>query len=163
MKWEKNTQNIVKKANKRMEILRKISSFGASYNDLKVIYIAYIRSILEQSCTVWNSGLTEENVKDIERVQKSALKLILAEKYKNYKNALNILELETLVDRRKILCLEFAKKCLNNEKMKSLLNENGKKHEMKTRKTEKFNVNHAKTSRLKNSPIIYMQRLLNEQ
>ena len=43
----------------------------------------YIRSILEQSCTVWNSGLTEENVKDIERVQKSALKLILAEKYKN--------------------------------------------------------------------------------
>ena len=40
---------------------------------------------------------------------------------------LDILELETLVDRRKILCLEFAKKCLNNEKMKSLLNENGKK------------------------------------
>ena len=95
--------------------------------------------------------------------KKSALKLILAEKYKNYKNALNILELETLVDRRKNLCLEFAKKCLNNEKMKSLLNENEKKHKMKTRKTEKFNVNHAKTSRLKNSPIIYMQRLLNEQ
>ena len=47
--------------------------------------------------------------------------------------------------------------------MKSLLNENGKKHEMKTRKTEKFNVDYAKTSRLKKSPIIYMQRLLNEQ
>ena len=40
---------------------------------------------------------------------------------------------------------------------------NEKKHKMKTRKTEKFNVNHTKTSRLKNSPIIYMQRLLNEQ
>ena len=105
LKWEKNTQNIVRKANKRMEILRKISSVGASYSDLKTIYIAYIRSILEQSCTVWNSGLTEENVKDIERVQKSALKLILAEKYLSYENALNILELETLADRRKILCL----------------------------------------------------------
>ena len=163
LRWDKNTQNIVKKANKRMQILRKISSFGASYNDLKTIYIAYIRSILEQSCTVWNSGLTEENAKDIERVQKSALKLILAEKYQNYENALNILELETLEDRRKNLCLEFAKKCLKNEKMKSLLCENENIHQMKTRKREKFKVNHAKTSRLMNSPIIYMQRLLNEQ
>ena len=50
LRWDKNTKNIVKKANKRMEILRKISSFGASYNDLKTIYIAYIRSISEQSC-----------------------------------------------------------------------------------------------------------------
>ena len=163
LRWEKNTQNIVKKANRRMEILRKISNFGASYNDLKTIYIAYIRSILEQSCTVWNSGLTEENVKDIERVQKSALKLILAEKYQNYENALNILELETLASRRKTLCLEFAKKCLKNVKMKCLFSENVKIHEMKTRKREKFKVNHAKTSRLMNSPIIYMQRLLNEQ
>ena len=156
LRWEKNTQNIVKKANRRMEILRKISNFGASYSDLKTIYIAYIRSILEQSCTVWNSGLTEENAKDIERVQKSALKLILAEKYQNYENALNILELETLASRRKTLCLEFAKKCLKNVKMKCLFSENVKIHEMKT-KREKFKVNHAKTSRLMNSPITYMQ------
>ena len=40
LKWEKNTQNIVKKANKRVEMLRIVSSFGASYNDLKVIFIA---------------------------------------------------------------------------------------------------------------------------
>ena len=163
LKWGRNTQNIVQKANKRMEILRKISNFGASYDDLKTIYIAYIRSILEQSCTVWNSGLTEENVKDIERVQKSALRLILAEKYQNYKNALNILELESLEDRRRVLCLEFAKKCLKNEKIKSLLFENEKLHDMKTRKSEKFFVNHANTSRLMNSPIVYMQILLNEQ
>ena len=89
--------------------------------------------------------------------------MILADKYQNYRNALNIRELETLEDRRKTLCLEFAKKCLKNEKMKSLLGEKEKIHKMKTRKPEKFNVNHAKTSRLMNSPIIYMQRLLNEQ
>ena len=40
------------------------------YDDLKTIYIAYIRSILEKSCAVWNSGLTEKNVQDIERVKK---------------------------------------------------------------------------------------------
>ena len=61
LKWDKNTENIVKKCNKRMEFLRRVSSFGASWDELKNIYILYIRSLLEQSCTVWHSGLTEEN------------------------------------------------------------------------------------------------------
>ena len=56
LKWNKNTQFIVKKANSRMELLRRISTFEASWSDLKNIYILYIRSLLEQSCTVWNSG-----------------------------------------------------------------------------------------------------------
>ena len=34
---------------------------------------------------------------------------------------------------------------------------------MKTRDMEKFKVQFALTKRLKNSPVIYMQRLLNEQ
>ena len=46
LKWEKNTQNIVKRANARMQLLRKISNFGASWDDLKNIYILYIRSLL---------------------------------------------------------------------------------------------------------------------
>ena len=74
--WNKNTETIVKKANMRMEILRKISSFGASLDELKNIYILYVRSLLEQSCTVWNSGLTVENTQDLERIQKTALKKI---------------------------------------------------------------------------------------
>ena len=55
LKW-KNTENIVKKANSRMELLRKVTSFGATY-----IHSVHIRSLQEQSCTVWHSGLTEEN------------------------------------------------------------------------------------------------------
>ena len=35
--WNKNTEAIVKKANMRMEIIRKISSFGASLDELKNI------------------------------------------------------------------------------------------------------------------------------
>ena len=75
LKWDKNTENIVKKCNKRMELLRRVSSFGASWDELKNIYILYIRSLLEQSCTVWHSGLTEENCQDLERIKKTALKI----------------------------------------------------------------------------------------
>ena len=110
LKWNKNTENIVKKANSRMELLRKVTSFGASYAELVNIYIMYIRSLLEQSCTVWHSGLTEENSQDLERIQKSALRIILQESYTNYENALNFLEIESLYERREALCLTFAKK-----------------------------------------------------
>jgi hypothetical protein len=161
LKWNKNTENIVKKANSRMELLRRVTSFGATYAELKNIYILYIRSLLEQSCTVWHSGLTEENAQDLERIQKSALRIILQESYSTYENALNFLEIETLYDRREALCLSFAKKCLTNEKMKEFFQPNKKIHPMKTRFEEEFEINQANTERLRNSPIIYMQRLLN--
>ena len=46
LKWDLNTQNLVKKANARMALLRKVASFGAPLEDLKTIYVL-IRSILE--------------------------------------------------------------------------------------------------------------------
>ena len=144
-----------------MELLRKISSFGASFDELKNIYILYVRSLLEQSCTVWHSGLTEENAQDLERIQKTALKIILQEKYSSYEKALTILDLETLEERREILCIEFAKKCLKSDKMKQFFTKNSKIHPMETRNEERYDVDFAKTGRLQNSPIIYMQRLLN--
>ena len=36
------------------------------------------------------SGLTEENIHDLERIQKSACKLILQDSYKSYDNALKL-------------------------------------------------------------------------
>ena len=35
LKWNLNTANIIKKANARMELLRKVASFGAPEDDLK--------------------------------------------------------------------------------------------------------------------------------
>ena len=41
--------------------------------------------------------------------------------------------------------------------------ENDKSHVMKTRNKEKYEVEFAHTDRFKNSPIIYMQNLLNSE
>ena len=60
-----------------MQLLRKVASFDPSAEDLKEIYILFIRSILEQSATVWHSYITEENKSDLERIQKSAVRIIL--------------------------------------------------------------------------------------
>ena len=116
LRWEENTSHIVKKSNARMELLRRVASFGTSVEDLKTIYFLFVRSQLEQSAVVWHSSLTEENRSDLERVQKSAVKIILGEKYKNYENGLDVLGIESLEERRNNLCRRFANKCLKNEK-----------------------------------------------
>ena len=121
-----------------------------------------MRSLLEQSATVWHSSLTEENVNDLERVQKSAVKIILGDRYSGYKKSLVKLDMLSLSERREQLCLNFAKKCLKNYKTKSMFPENEKTHSMKTRNEEKYFVQHANTERLKKFSIIYMQNLLNK-
>ena len=88
LKWEMNTEYLVKKANSRMELLRKVATFSKSMEDKKNIYILYIRSILEQSCIVWHSRLTQEDANDLERVQKAAIRIIIGKDFESYEDAL---------------------------------------------------------------------------
>ena len=68
------------------------------------------------------------------KLQKSALKIILGDRYRSYKNALCIRDIETLNDRRQNLCLNFALKTLKHPKMKKMFPLNDKSHNMGTRK-----------------------------
>ena len=145
-----------------MQLLRKVASFGASVANLKDIYFLFIRSLLEQSATVWHSSLSQENISDLERVQKSAVKIILGDRYIGYRKSLIKLEMLNLQERREQLCLQFALKCVKNPKTKHMFSYSNTTHIMQTRKHEKYLVQHANTERLKKSAIIYMQNLLNE-
>ena len=162
LKWDQNTAHLVKKSNARMELLRRVASFGTSSEELKNIYFLFVRSQLEQSSVVWHSSLSEENKTDLERVQKSAIKIIMGDKYRSYKKSLDELGMDSLDDRRQNLCLKFAQRCLKNEKAKKMFPLNEKIHGMETRNMNKFKVQHANTDRLKNFAQIYMQNLLNE-
>ena len=126
LKFEKNTEYIIKKAYTRMSILHRLYSFNLPVDDLVHIYIMYIRSILEQNVAVWHHSLTVDNSEELERVQKVALKIILKENYLDYPKALKETNLQSLKERRKILCLRFAKGCVKNPKTSHMfpLNEN---------------------------------------
>ena len=84
----------MKKSNSRMELLRRVASFGTGVEDLKNVYFLFVRSQLEQSAVVWHSSLSEENKSDLERVQKSAVKIIMGEKYQGYQKSLALLDME---------------------------------------------------------------------
>ena len=157
MTWNRNTTEIVKKAYRRMQLLNRAAKFTTKTNDLKSIYLTFVRSILEQSAVVWHSGLSKKNRKDLERVQKTGLKIILGNKFTTYKNGLKMLNLDTLDERRRKMCLKFAQNCLKKEKVKSMFS----KHKMELRKTNKFEINKLRTRRYQKSAIPYMQELLN--
>ena len=160
--WSENTRYIIKRANARMELLRKLVPFNPPIEDMKTVYILYIRSILEQSSNIWHSDLTIEDQVSLERVQKNAFRNILQDRYTNYESALHDLKLETLYARREKLLLNFGKKCTLLPQTRHLFPLNNKEHNMNLRRTEKYKVINAHTSRLKNSTVPYIQRLLNE-
>ena len=83
LKWSKNTKEIVKKGFQRMQLLNAAASFTSNIYELRSIYLTYIRSVLEQSAVVWHSSLTSKNRKDLERVQKAAVRVILKKRYLN--------------------------------------------------------------------------------
>ena len=84
---------------------------------------------------------------DLERVQKSAIKIILQESYKGYKKGLAQLGIDTLESRREQLCLSFAQKCVKSKKLNVMFPKNSKLHFMNTRYEEHFEVQHANMPR----------------
>ena len=64
LKWESNTEYIIKKAVKRLYLLKTLKSYGAPKNDLKTFYCAVIRSTLEYGAQVWQENLTQAQRKE---------------------------------------------------------------------------------------------------
>ena len=65
MKWNTNTTKIVKKAAKRLFLLKVLKSYVASTGDMKNFYIAVIKPTLEYGAQVWNGGITKDQCKEI--------------------------------------------------------------------------------------------------
>ena len=127
---------------------------------MKDIYVTFVRSILENSSVVWHSSLTKNNSRALERIQKMAVRVIMGSQHQSYKKSLKTLNIDNLETRREKLCLSFAKKCLQHEKLKHWF-PLSKARNIKTRNTEKYKVSKTSTKRYKNSAIPYMKTLLN--
>ena len=114
-----------------------------------------------QKPVAFHSSLNLDNIQDIERIQKTALRVIFGEDYQDYQSALCQSGLDTLHSRRESRCLNFALKCVKhplNSRLfplqQTLVND--------LRQTAKFVVNFAKTGTYQKSTIPYCQMLLNE-
>jgi hypothetical protein len=131
-------------------------NYNAPIEDLKAFYTSVIRSTLEYCPHIWHGNLTNEQTRDIERIQKRALRIMLPEL--SYEEALVKCNLKTLEGRRQDMCINLIKSMLDpGHKLHELFPP--KICEIRNRETrlsgDKFYNFNSRTERFKNSAIVY--------
>ena len=101
---------MISKGYKKLWILRRLKNFGTSMDDLVDVYIKQVRCLLELAVAAWQGAITKAEMSALERVQRSAVRIILGQKFSSYENSLHTLQLEDLESRRQRLCLKFGRK-----------------------------------------------------
>ena len=96
-------------ASRRLYMLSSLRRFGVPADDLVSVYID------EYAAPVWQSNITVDQSKQLERIQKRVCRIILGSKYESYTETLSRPELQTLEDRRLYLCHQFAQKRFESE------------------------------------------------
>ena len=120
LSWSCHINNITKQATKNLWVLLRFKLLGGSINQLSLVYLTRIRSILELAALVFHSGLTADQSRQLEMVQKKSLVIILGKDYIAYETALAKLGLERLDTRRLKLCYYFAVKCTRSIRHSSM-------------------------------------------
>ena len=78
------------------------------------MYKGYIRPVMEYAALLWHSSLVMRQVKQLETTQNRIGRIILSNMYINYDHALDVLGIESLLDRRTSLCTMFALKAYHS-------------------------------------------------
>ena len=142
-----------------LTILRR---FGLPLDDLKTIYIGFIRPLVEYAVPVWHPGLTEIQHNALERVQKRALRIMLGSQYNSYSDAMSTCKLPELRKRRDQICIKFANTLLDQPKFRNWLPSiRSECHTYKLRNADLMSIPKTRTQRYANSPIPYMVKLWN--
>ena len=160
LKWHENTNQITKKAFGRIWMLRRLRGMGASQQVLLDVYCKHVRSVVEFAAVVWMSGLTRENIMQIERVQKSAFAVVLGAHYKSYDEACESLSMDTLEKRREQLAYTFAAKSSKHPDHKHWFVPNHSNVNTRSQKPP-FVPAQGRTERFTRSTIPYLTSLLN--
>ncbi len=102
LRWECHISNVYNKAVQRVHYITLLRRAGIMSSDLVKVYLAIIRPTMEYACQVWHPGLTQEQCRMLESIQKRVLRVIHPDK--TYQEALECTNVPLLRDRREELC-----------------------------------------------------------
>ena len=160
LKWDLHVENITAKANSKRYFLAVLRQAGIPATDLLRFYTTFVRPTVEYAAPVWHASLTGKQSDKVEAVQRSSLRTIFPDL--SYRRALQHTGLPTLHDRRVELCRTFAASSLKNPAFAHWFpRKRGDCHSYHLRSNDKRGLP-IMTQRLKNSPVNYAVKLLNE-
>ena len=161
LKWNSNTKSVCKKAMSKMWLLRRMKMINLEPQIILEYYLKEIRVLAEQGVPIWNSGLTVQQTRDLERIQKVALKIILAENYGTYENACKIFNLEKMSDRRLAISTNYAVKLFKSERSNQFFTHAKQKTNQRHGNDRLVVEKMSRTKRCYNAPHNYLSRLVN--
>ena len=123
LKWTDNTDVIIAKCSAKTYMLSRLKAFNVSRQDLVKIWTSFIRPSTEYVAPLWHSSLSVADTTRIERLQKRALRIIMGGDYPGYQQALKVLKLPSLMDRREHLTKKFAYSLLKSSRHREMLPE----------------------------------------
>ena len=149
-----------KKFNSRIWILRHLRRANLEPEKLTKVYCALIRPVFEYCSSVYHSMITSAQSLSLERMQANALKTIYGW-HNSYSTCRRLAGLPTLAERRFVNCKNFATKTAQKDRFRHWFPRNRScGHDLRRR--EHYQVDFARHERLRNAPIHYMRRMMND-
>lgn len=96
LSFNTHVDNIVSKCNSRLFLMRKLRTVGLGNDSLKIFYASNIRSVACYAAPAWFTLLSDNNKERLERIQRSATRIIYPELC--YAERLDMLSLPLLAD-----------------------------------------------------------------
>ena len=150
---------MLNKARRRLWTLRHCKKAGLSKDDLLKVFYVFIRPLLEYAAPTFHPMLNNYLRDQIEQIQKRACKLVFGWD-SSYDKLCESGTITTLEKRREALTLNFAKKCIKDNRFQHWFKEKPRNN---LRSNKIYEEQFAKTERLRKSPLFYMRRALNEE
>ena len=159
-----NTQYLIKKAFKRMWLVRRLKGLGASQGQLIDALQKQVLSVLWLGAPAWYCQTTEQERKDIDRVAKVGLRIIFGESYCGFESCLLAANMLRPTEQLSNMTSRFAAKSASHTKFSQWF-EPAANQTINTRSSkniQKYRTVPARTARYGKSPIPYLTRILNK-
>lgn len=164
--FNEHVSDIVSRSYKSLGFILRVTKPFSDIRCLKILYCAYVRSILEYCCNVWNPQYVTY-IENIERIQSKFIKHLNYRSYHEYINYVESCEFHKIIslqDRRTLLELLFLHNVCHGSIDSTELTEQFMRlraPKLRTRHTTLFHVPHARTNYYQNSIVCRTQRSFN--
>ena len=160
--FKSHVEDVKNRLRSRTWALSRLRKIGLDEEKLVKAYKTLIRPVAEFAAPAWHSMISADRSEQLERQQTLALKHIYGTGLSAAKMRAKA-DIVTLSKRRENAVLKFAKKCITNPRCQEWFIERTKPSYARrlNQKYPRYKEKTARTDRFRNSPKIYMTRLLN--